>query len=296
MVVLIPVGLAVIVVAVTVTLALAWRASERAMHPGPATPARRLSDFPELEPEQVSVDSATGVRLAGRFFAGRSRATIVLTHGYGGNQDEMLPTAGALHRAGFSVFTYDLRGTGDSGGAVTFGVREQEDLRSAVDYLVSRSDVDDEKIGALGFSLGGATTLLAAAADPRIKVVAADSAWANVYHWLRPSIAKLLHPKDPFSPLSLKLIEWRAAIDLDELRPVEDVGRLSPRPLMLIHGTADAVVPLRDSEHLLAAAGAPAELWRVDGASHGDTVAPGGATASERVAAFFQRSLDPAMD
>lgn len=275
-------------------LLLGWKASSRALHPSTATFPWSLRDFPSLEPDDVRVRSSTGVTLAARFFRGRSRATIVLSHGYGGTQDEMLPVASTLHRHGFNVLTYDLRGCGASGGEVTFGAREQTDLRSVVDYAVARPDVDAARIGALGFSMGAATTVMAAAGDPRIKAVVDDSGWAHVEHWLRPRIEDVaLRPRDPFTPLSLKLVELRTGEDLDELEPAARIGRLSPRPVLLIHGAQDAVVPAGDAAQNFAAAREPKELWRVAGATHGDTVKPDGATASNRVAEFFTEALRP---
>jgi pimeloyl-ACP methyl ester carboxylesterase len=271
---------------------LAWRASGHAIHPATVAPAWSLADYPSLKPDEVKVRSSTGAVLAGRFFPGGNRATIVLSHGYGGNQDEMLPAANALHEGGFSVFTYDLRGCGQSTGEVTFGAKEQDDLRSVVDYLTARDDVDAEKIGALGFSMGAATTLMEAAGDDRIKAIVDDSGWSDVDHWLRPSwSAVFLHPGDRFSALSLKFAELRASIDLDELEPRDDVARLAGRPLLIIHGTADDSVPPGDSDENFAAAREPKELWTIEGAGHGATVAPGGATSSKRVVEFFQRAL-----
>ena len=261
-------------------LALGWRASSRALHPGAPAYAWSLADYPELKAEDVRVETSTGATLAGRLFRGRERAAIVLTHGYGGSQDEMLPVADALHRSGLTVFTYNLR------GEVTFGAKEQDDLISVVDYLSGRADVDGERIGALGFSMGAATTIMAAAREPRIKAVVADSAWRTAKSWLRPS----WNPRDHFSRLSLKFAEWRAGIDLDRLRPVDAMQQLAGRPVLLIHGSDDDVVFPEDSD-ALASAGPGAELWRIPGAKHGDTLAADGPTTSERVAAFFERAL-----
>ena len=261
-------------------LALGWRASSRALHPGAPSYAWSLADYPELRAEEVRVETSTGATLAGRFFRGRERATVVLTHGWGGNQDEMLPVADALHRSGFTVFTYNLR------GEVTFGAKEQDDLISVVDYLGGRADVDGERIGALGFSMGGATTIMAAAREPRIKAVVADSAWRTAKSWLRPS----WNPRDHFSRLSLKFSEWRAGIDLDKLRPIDAMQHLAGRPVLLIHGSDDDVVFPEDSD-ALAAAGPGVELWRIPGAKHGETLAPGRPTTSERVTEFFARAL-----
>jgi uncharacterized protein len=284
----------VLVVAAAV-VGLAWRASGHAIHPATATFAWGLKDYPDLAAEDVEVKSSTGAALAGRFFPGRSGATVVLTHGYGGNQEELLPTADALHKGGLSVFTYDLRGCGRSSGEVTFGAKEQDDLRSVVDYLTTREGVDDRRIGALGFSMGAATTLMEAAKDVRIKAVVDDSGWSDVYHWLRPSwSAVFVHPGDRFSALSLKFAEWRTGTDLDDLKPREDVPDLAGRPLLIIHGTADQNVPPGDSEENFAAAREPKDLWMIDGAAHGATVEPGGASSSKRVVDFFRRALDPA--
>ncbi len=290
-------ALAVLVLLLLVAAAIgafAWKASGDAVHPGAGAYEWELADYGNLAPEDVQVKSRTGAVLAGRFFPGRSRATVVLVHGYGGSQDELLPVASALHDGGFSVFSFDLRGSGRSTGEVTFGAREQEDLTSVVDYLTARPDVDAERIGVVGFSMGAATSLMAAAQDTRIKAVVGDSAWADVHHWLRPKLLDVfVHPRHTFTPLSLKLVELRGGIDLDALEPRRVVGRLAPRPLLVIHGSADEVVPPGDADEIFAAAGHPKQLWRVEGAAHGDTLRPGGATTSERVVAFLREALNP---
>jgi pimeloyl-ACP methyl ester carboxylesterase len=273
-------------------VALAWRAASSAMHPGVGTYPWTPADFPTLAADKLRIQTSTGASLEGRLFHGPSRATVVLSHGYGGTQDEVLPVADALHRAGFTIFTYDLRGCGGSTGEITFGAREQDDLASVVDELARRPDVDADRIGAFGFSMGGATTILAAAKEPRIKAVAADSAWTNAKSWLRPSLASVfLHPRDRFTTLSVAVLERRLGIDLDDLRPVDAIGGLD-RPVLLIHGSADDVILPRDSEGLLAAAGPRAELWRVAGAGHGATLQRGGASTMPRLASFFERTLE----
>ncbi len=288
-------ALAALVLLVLVALALlafAWKASGDALRPGPGRYDWSLADYPRLHPEDVRIDSRTGAVLAGRFFPGERRATILLVHGYGGNQDELLPVAAALHDAGFSSFSFDSRGSGRSTGEITFGAREQEDVESAVDYLTTRPDVEADRIGALAFSMGAAATIMAAAHDPRIKAVVDDSGWADVHHWLRPELLDMFaHPRARFTPLSMKLVELRTGIDFNELKPGDVVAHLAPRPLLVVHGAEDHVVPPSDGEELFAAAREPKELWRVEGAGHGDTLRPGGATSSDRVITFFRRAL-----
>jgi uncharacterized protein len=283
----------VLVLLIAAALAtLAWRASSEAIHPAGGAYEWSLADYPQLRAEEVKVTSRTGALLAGRFFPGRSRATIVVSHGYGGSQDELVPVAAALHDGGLSVFSYDMRGCGRSTGEITFGAREQDDLRSVLDYVTSRDDVDRDRIGALGFSMGASTTLMAAADDERVKAVVDDSGWSDVYSWLRPKAADVfVHPRHRFTPLSMLFVEWRTGIDFDELKPARVLERIAPRPLLIIHGTADDAVLPADSDENFAAAREPKELWRVEGAVHGATIEPGGPTSSRRVVEFFRKAL-----
>lgn len=284
-------GVALIVLCCAILGLLVWRASEQALHPL-VTSYPGLSHYPALKAQGVTFRGATGTTISGRFFPGRSRATIILSHGYGADQDQMLPWASFLHKAGFSVFTYDMRGYGRSGGSITFGALEQRDLISAVNYLVSRPDVDKGKIGALGFSLGGATTIMAVARDIRIKAVVDDSGYADIRHWFGDSLGEALrHPSEPFSALSLRMIEWRTGIDADALRPDATIALISPRPVFIIQGTADTVLATRNSRENFAAAKQPKELWWVEGANHGQTLQKAGSTYTRRVVTFFQSSL-----
>lgn len=268
-------GLAGLVpVLVVAVLGLGWVASGRAIAPATLSSPWALADFPRLRPARVSLTAADGVTLEGRLFPGTGAGAVVLTHGYGGTQDEMLPLADELVGAGFTVLTYDSRGCGSSGGQVTFGSRETGDVSTAVSALAATPGVDPKRIGAVGFSMGAASTLMAAARDDRIRAVVADSAWADVYSWLRPDAREVVTaPLAPFTPLSLALAQLRTGARLDALRPVDEVGRIAPRPLLLIHGDQDQVVPPSDGVRLFHAAGEPRQLWLVPGAGHGDTIA-----------------------
>lgn len=284
--------LAAAFVTVSVLLfALAWEASSRAIHHEPADYGWSLADFPALTAEPVRLQSPTGVQLSARFFPGKARATVVLLHGFGGSQDEMLPVAQALNVAGYSVFTYDQRGCGASNGDLTFGAKEQDDLIAVVDYLAAREDVDPEQLGAFGFSMGAATLLMTAAREPRLKAIVADSAWATARSWLEPSLRSVfLRPRDRFSSLSLKLAQSRTHISIDALRPVASIGSISPRPVLLIHGSADTVVRPADAEQNFFAARNPKRLFRVPGAGHGATIAPDSVIVG-RVCAFLEAAL-----
>ncbi len=111
----------------------------------------------KIEVELTSFDDTT---LKGLYFPSRNGAAIIVQHGYGGHSGSVLHIAKIFYQQGFGVLTMDLRAHGRSGGElVTFGRDEAKDMQYAFDYLVSRKEVNADKIGLYGWSLGGATVL-----------------------------------------------------------------------------------------------------------------------------------------
>ena len=282
-----------LVAGVVILGVVGWIGSERAIHKPPKVYNWQLADYPNLRAEAVTVQSRTGIALAGRFFPGRSRTTIILSHGYGDDQNQMLPWADFLNRAGYSVFTYDMRSRGGSGGdAITVGALEQEDLLSVIDYVAARPDVDRDKIGALGVSLGGSVTILAAARDPRIKAVVDDCGFADASGVVDTAFTYFLGlPAFPFAPVTVKIAEWRTGQRISRVRPVDVIGRISPRPIFIIHGLADPAIPPVHSERNFAAAGEPKQVWYVPGAWHNGSREVAGAEYERRVVEFFTGTL-----
>jgi uncharacterized protein len=290
---------AIVVLAVTllaILVALAWRAASGGMEFPPAHVPWSLSSYPALarSAQPMTIHSQTGVTLVGRFFPGRSRATVVLSHGYGGDQDEMLPTAARLHAAGFTVVTYDERGRGASGGQGTWGALETRDLRSVIDAVARHPGVDPHRIGELGFSIGADISILEAADDPRIKVVVAAGSWPSLQSYMKNSLWDVVrHPTWFFSPLAVELMQLRTGADLGAVRPGAVIARISPRPIMLIDGTHDTDVTPAGSIANFHLARAPKTLWLVPGETHEGMVYPGGATTTTRVADFLAQTLMP---
>jgi uncharacterized protein len=275
-------------------LALAWRASNQLMYGPPAHYPWSLADYPGLASvaEPFTVNSSTGATLVGRFFPGRYRATIIVSHGYGGNQDEMLPVANSLHTAGFTVVTYNERGRAGSTGQGTWGALETQDLRSVVDTVVRHPHVDPNEIAEFGFSIGADITILEAAHDPRVKAVVAVASWPSLAGYMNSHLTDaILRPTWPYSPLSLKLLELRTGADLSQVRPVSVIGDISPRPILLVQGLADTDVKPSSATVNFDHARAPRELWMVKGEGHENITAPGGAATSPRIPAFFAGAL-----
>jgi pimeloyl-ACP methyl ester carboxylesterase len=232
------------------------------------------------------------VTLIGRFFPGRSEATIVLSHGFGGDQDELLPVASSLHTAGFSVVTYDERGRGGSGGATTMGPFEARDLRSVIDAIAHHPHVDPHAIGAFGYSLGSDITILEAASDPRVRAVVVDGSAPYLTAYRQERVSDLLlHPTTVWTPLSSWLLELRTGVSLSDNRPASVVAKISPRPILFIQSLGDTAVKPWETIDTYRHARPPRTLWLVRGEEHEATVAPGGAATLPRVARFFARAL-----
>jgi fermentation-respiration switch protein FrsA (DUF1100 family) len=270
-----------------------WIGSERAIHPAARHYATTLADYPDLHPAEIGFQSRTHVTIAATFFPGERRAVIVLSHGYGDNQAQMLPYAEFLHKAGYSVLTYDMRNRGRSGGeAVTLGALEYLDLISAVDYLTTRADVDRGGIGALGLSLGGSTTLLAAANDPRIKAVVDDSGFSDAPGAIASGFAHFIGlPAFPFASITTEIVTWRIGVDVKRIRPVDVVARIAPRPLLIVECMGDRVVPPVNGERNFNAAGDPKSIWRIPTGGHIDGYNVARQEYERRVIGFFDESL-----
>ena len=159
-------------------------------------PRQRLWTTPaslDMDYEAVQFPAADGVRLSGWFIPVHSKnsrdgATVVLVHGWPWNrlgesaQDvlarlngttpvDLLRLAYALHQAGFHVLMFDLRNHGESAAAppVTFGQSEANDLLGALQFLKERSEVNPQRIGVIGFSMGANTLLYALPRTDSIK-------------------------------------------------------------------------------------------------------------------------------
>ena len=273
--------------------AVGWVGSERALHPGYYKYDWSLASFHDLRPEAVHIHSSTGIDLQGRFFAGQNRELVVLASGYGDTQDQMLPFAEFLHRSGFNVLTFNSRARATSGGEyVTVGALEPRDLISVVDFAAHRPEVDPDRIGVLGVSLGGATVILGAAADKQIRAVVDDCGFSDASSAIAASFQHFIHlPPMPFAPITVWIASYRAGIDVARVRPVDVIAQISPRPILIIHGLDDYVVPIANSERNFAAAREPKELWLVRGAKHAQSHTVEKEQYEQKVVNFFTSAL-----
>lgn len=256
--------------------------------------------FPEewkkynLHPENISFQTSDGLKLAGVFIRGTKRASIILLHGYGRSKEQMLPQARFLNQAGYNVFMFDFRASGESeGNYITFGQNEQRDLVGAVRYLKTRSDVDSHQIGLLGFSMGGATALMTSNDLPEIRAIVVCSSFARFKSVIWQNFKEYFKGL-PFFPLGwivLYLIKLRTGIYYPRINPITYIHKLKARPLMVIHGTHDQKVSVRDAMEIHKQAPWLKEFWIVQNAGHDNLYEFSKEEYEHRVLSFFQQYI-----
>jgi len=227
---------------------------------------------------EQSIDSE-GLRLAAHLarpaaVGARPPPGLVLCHGFPtgpGGAATSAQTYPALAdrlttETGWTVLTFNFRGTGTSEGNFSLG-GWLTDLGAAVDRLVAEGV---SGVWLAGSSTGGALAICVAAADARVRGVASLAAPATFDVWAAHPRRFLEHARqmgvihDRTFPENLD--GWAA--ELSDIRAVDVVGRVPPRPLLLVHGTDDDAVPPQDARTLATATGGRADLRLVPGAGH----------------------------
>ena len=216
--------------------------------------------------------------------------TVILVHGGFSNRSSMLPEATALVRRGLGVLLYDSRASGASDGTLmSWGDREQLDLRAAVDWLsVQPETLAGSKLGAQGHSIGASTVAMVAAHDPRLKAVLLNAVWTTLADELTYKSGHWHRLGGWLATRTLRA----AGVEVEHVRPVAVVGAIAPRPLLMIGGDADLDTPPAIFQQVFAAAGQPKELVFIAGAGHGGYARQGGEAYLRRVADFFAKNLD----
>jgi dipeptidyl aminopeptidase/acylaminoacyl peptidase len=254
------------------------------------TPSTSLSRHPESTGiaglREISFSAADGLRIAAWYAPPQNRAAVVLVHGTGADRSHMLVEAQILTAGGFGILALDLPGQGASAGRSSWGVPEREAISAAVTWLTSQPEVDPARIGGLGASMGAYVLMQSAAIDQRLRAVVLEASPSDVIEQLR-----LLARR--WGPISIEPAKWalyRSGMPLD-MRPIDVVGKIAPRPVLIIQGELDSLVPVSMAKDLYRAAGDPKELWIVPGAGHVDYARVAMPAYRSHLSEFFRRAL-----
>jgi uncharacterized protein len=246
-----------------------------------------------LEFETVTLTTEDGLKVAAWYIPSRNRAAIILESGIYGTRVHMLDRAEMFARHGYGLMLVDARTRGRSeGDKFTFGKYEVRDIKAAYRYLSRRSDVDAQRIGALGDSMGGVVMLLHAAQNPGIKAVVADSPFASLQDEIETGVKKFTGlPPFPFAPLIQWFTERLNGVPTSDVAPIQVIHAISPRPVFLMQGGKDTVIPRDSGQRLYDAAGEPRQLWFEPDLEHIEFWWARPKEYEKRVVAFFDQSL-----
>ncbi len=238
--------------------------------------------------EDVTFTTSDGLTLHGWYIPSRNGAAVVDFPGRLGTQAH----ARMLASHGYGVLLFDRRGEGRSeGGGNLLGWGGEKDIIAAVDWLKGRPDVDPDRIGGLGLSVGGELMLEAAAKDPDLAAVVSDGAGARQFDEDRKAM-----PGAGFWVMSPAFALLNASVaTFSDTAPPESlfdlVPRIAPRPLLFIYapdGGNGTEVLTPDYARI---AGPNASLWSVDDAPHIKAIETAPAEYEQRVIAFFDEAL-----
>ncbi len=230
------------------------------LHPVRTVPSGDSLQAGDIPFEDIELKTADGISLAAWYTPPQNGVTVLLAHGYGGNRPADLYAMFARH--GYGVLAWDFRAHGASGGEFsTLGYKEQLDVEAALDYALTQPGV--KHVVAWGGSMGAATVILTASRRVEIEAVIADSSYPALEDALALNIIS-----DVMRPFVNRFYESHSGFGLDEVRPVDVIGRISPRPVLLID-SVNAAADAMDSPHrLYEAAENPKQLWVEGDAPH----------------------------
>jgi pimeloyl-ACP methyl ester carboxylesterase len=251
----------------------------------------------DLPAESVTFASGSGAQLSGWFVAGRpGGGAVVLMHGVRGNRLAMLRRARLLHSEGFAVLLFDFQAHGESSGQrITFGRLEGLDAAAAVAFV--RRRLPNERIGAIGSSLGGASALLGPA-PLAVDALVLESVYPDIGSAIANRIRAVLGPV--VGVLAARPTAWLFEAILPpflgmrpaDLRPIDHIGKVTA-PLLMMSGTIDDRTTIAETRAMFARAPEPKTLWAVEGAGHYDLEGYAPEAYRARVLAFLIERLRP---
>lgn len=241
-----------------------------------------------LEYEDVSFQTTDGLTLVGWWIPAREKGpdlkTILLLHGYPVDKGNILPALLFLHEK-YNLFLFDFRYFGKSQGRYsTAGIKEKDDLLSAIRYLKIRGI---KEAGVWGFSLGGAVALMAAAEAPEIRAVISEASYARL-DLITPELYRVPGLRYVLGYLTGLWGRIFLGLDIRKAAPEEAAEKLQI-PIFLIHSTADETISFSHALRIREALrkNPRAEFWFKENLFHGEL----GGEYQNRILDFLSRNL-----
>jgi len=237
---------------------------------------------------------------------GERRAGMLALHGFGSNRNGGVSEAAAKFFAslGYVVLRFDMRGCGESEGVRgrVICMEQVEDTRNALSFLATRAEVDPARIGVFGHSFGAAVAIYTAGVDERVAACVSSGGWGDgekkfrkqhesAEAWRkftdmmaegRRRLARGESMRVPrydivpippglrtnLAPGSITEFPFEVVESMYAFRANDVVGKIAPRPLLLLHPSNDSVTPTEQSVDLFMLAGQPTDLHLVANTDH----------------------------
>jgi uncharacterized protein len=235
--------------------------------------------------ENAKLETSDGLELEGWYVPSKNRAAVIVFPGRSGAQKQ----ARMLVKNGYGVLVYDRRGEGESDGDPnSWGWDFDKDIHAGIDFLEGRPDVDPERIGGLGMSVGGEMVLQTAADTEQLAAVVAEGAGARTMGEEVDDVSGFAKVGNALSygarDIANSILQNRLPPDnLTDLVP-----KIAPTPIFIIHAGDD------DAGHrgpdYFRAAGQPKQIWEAQG-GHTDGIDTEPREYERRVTAFFDGAL-----
>lgn len=241
-----------------------------------------------LDYQEITFPAADGKELSGWMISSSSaKATIICCHGYPANKSDILSTVSFLY-PDFNLLLFDFRGHGDSQGRfVSFGLREDRDIRGAINYIKGKEEIKNLPIGIWGYSFGGAVAIKVSTQIEEVKALVTDSTYASFPEMVIQYYGDWGPLKYIFGTGGKLLANIVFRRRLSQLSPENFIGSIKT-PILIIHASEDPFVPVEHARRLYRGAKEPKELLILSDTTHSPSMTE---EYRERIKNFFERHL-----
>jgi uncharacterized protein len=235
--------------------------------------------------DEVEFRTSDGLLLKGWYIRSQNGAAVISFPGRASSQQR----AKLLARHGYGVLLFDRRGEGESEGDPNlFGWQGERDVRAAVAFLQSRPDVDPQRIGGIGLSVGGEMMIEAAAESSGLKAIVSEGASGRS---VRDEVA---NPGGAWQELIGNSVATAATAVFTGNLPPADLQSLVPKisgATFFVYGERGQPAEKPANDAFYAAANGTKEIWEVPGSKHMGGIEAQPLEYERRVVGFFDRAL-----
>lgn len=245
---------------------------------------------PDLPIEEVSFVTEDGLTISGWFLPELgSDSTVLICHGAGASKGNFVGFMRLFHGHGYSSLIFDFRGHGESDGhTTTFGLDEALDVAAATEWLASERPAYAQHIYGLGSSMGAMALVRAAADELRIEALILDSCFVSAPRLAAQHFASVPIVGGLLADIALASMSLHAGRSFWQLDAADSLAAIAPRPVFLIHGLDDRVIPPVNLDLLYDLATGPKTKWLAPGA-HSNVMSEDFFEYQSRVQEFLDR-------